>query len=267
MDKLLSILLVEDEPAECDAIIQCVDSSEDFRSVGAVNSVVEALRHTKDNLPDVIILDLELHKGSGNGITFLSELSKIDMPLTPYILVTTNNVSKTTHDMVRQAGADFIMVKSQKDYCAESVIEFLRATKSQIREHNHKNEAIADTGIVSPAELKSRLQRRVIAELNLIGISPKSDGYDYLVAAIMHVMDGKTDHISYTAHKYDKSIASVERAMQRAIDSAWIHGDTETLFKYYTAIIRSSNGSPTLKEFVKYYAYRIMEEYHTGGLT
>ena len=56
---------------------------------------------------------------------------------------------------------------------------------------------------------------------------------------------------------YKKSDASVERAMQNAINRAWRHSDIEELLAHYTARIRSEKGVPTTLEFVFYYANKI----------
>ena len=63
------------------------------------------------------------------------------------------------------------------------------------------------------------------------------------------------------SEKYGKTEASVERAMQSAIDRAWKTAYIDDLEKYYTARINSTRGVPTLKEFIYYYAEKIKHEY------
>ena len=266
MDKPLYVLLVEDEQAECNAFANYIETVDEVKLVGVTNNADKALTLLKDCLPDAIILDLELHKGGGNGIVFLSELCKTSMPILPYILVTTNNISKVTHEQARKYGADFIIVKSQEDYSAKQVVDFLCSLKDIIHNSRSIKHVADEDDIVPPVEVKRRLTVRVTAEMNLIGISPKHLGCVYLIDAILHDMDGYLDYIAHVASEHGKTCASVERAMQNAINHAWTHGDTEDLLRYYTAIITSTSGNPTIKEFVKYYAYKIKNEYMAGDL-
>jgi len=264
MERQLTVLLVEDDPGECALFAHYVESVDDVRLVWATDNAVKALELTKDHLPDAVILDLELHKGRGSGVTFLTELGKTGLQVRPYILVTTHNISRTTHAHVRQLGADFIMVKSQEDYSAGYAVEFLRSLKGTIQSTGERGQAGGGQEAVSPDETRRRMEQRVVTEMDLIGLSPKPNGYLYIIDAIMHVMDGYGNYIVYVAQKYGKSDSSVERAMQNAINSAWREGDIDDLLRYYTARISSAKGVPTLKEFIKYYAYKINREYMAG---
>jgi len=261
MEKTLSVLLVEDEPDECDAFVQYIDTLEDVRLVQTTNNADKALEYARDYLPDVIILDLELHKGKGNGIAFLAALNQACLTVTPYILVTTNNISDMTHMQVRRLGADFIMVKSQSDYSVKSVIEFLQALKDSI--HNLRKKKMDSNGLdeAPPAEMERRLLTRVSTEMDLIGVSPKAIGRKYLIDAIILIIDGQEHNIIPTiAKKYSKSDASVERAMQNAINRTWNTADIEDLQTYYTAKITSDKAVPTLTEFIYYYANKFKLE-------
>lgn len=261
MDKPLSILLIEDEPTDCKLFIQYVDSTEDIRLVGVTNNADKALEYARDYLPDAIILDLELHKGHGNGVSFLMALGKEQLPFSPYILVTTHNISAITHEQVRRFGADFVMIKSQADYSAENVIEFLRTLKGIIHNSRKKNPDSGKLDDEPPIEAKKRLLTQIATEIDLIGISPKAIGRNYLIDAIMLIIDGQRhNHIETIAQKYNKTDPSVERAMQNAINRAWRTADIEELQRYYTARVRSEKGIPTLTEFIFYYANKLKME-------
>jgi two-component system response regulator (stage 0 sporulation protein A) len=261
MGKLLTVLLVEDDLDECKEFDRLIDSTDDIRLIGTTDSAEKALDYVKDHLPDAIILDLELHKGSGNGISFLQALDETHMRFPPYILVTTHNISRITHERVRQLGADFITVKSQEDYCAGTAVEFLQSLKSTIHKQHSKvreHEKYADT---SPCETRKRQEIRVTAEIDKIGISPKALGRAYLIDAIMLKLYGKSTQVAEVAQKYGKTNSSVERAMQNAINKAWSTMHPDDLFSHYTSQIHSDKGVPTVTEFVCHYANRIKTEY------
>ena len=256
MQRPLSILLVEDEPTECQEMIQYMESTEKIQIIGVTNNTDKALEYVRESLPDAIILDLELHKGFGNGIMFLEELKEMRMDNPIYVLVTTNNISSITHDGARRMGADFIMVKTQEDYSAKGVVDFLLSLKNVIQSNR---KFAADFDIENSSEQKQqRITNRIITELDRIGIPPSAVGRKYLVDCIMLIITEQTNEL-YTAisKKYSKTEGSVERAMQLAIEKAWKTSDIEDLEKYYTARIQSVKGMPTTKEFIYHYAEKI----------
>ena len=124
MDDKLSILLVEDDPNACKRIINLVDNSADMMLVGVTSISDKALDYIKDTLPDTVILDLELHRGSGSGLDVLNGLKALNLNVVPYILVTTNNSSTITYETARSLGADYIMAKHQEKYSEKAVIDF-----------------------------------------------------------------------------------------------------------------------------------------------
>jgi len=262
MEKLLSILLVEDDPADCKAFAEHIETLEDVCLISVTNNAGKALELVEEHLPDAVILDLELHKGGGNGISFLTALRRSSLSVNPYILVTTNNISRITHEQARQLGADFIMLKSQADYSVEHVIEFLRSLKGMIHYSRKRPLGPDQHEVISPREIKRRLANMVAAEMDIIGISPKTIGRNYLIDAILLIIDGHTKKVlSVIAQKNGKTDASVERAMQNAINRTWRSMSIEDLQRYYTARITSEKGIPTLTEFIHYYANKFKNKY------
>jgi len=261
VEKLLTVLLVEDDQEECDEFTQHVESIEELRLIGVTNNETEALEHVKDHLPDAIILDLELHKGSGDGISFLETLGTMRLSPSPYILVTTHNISHITHSRVRHLGADFIMVKSQEDYSVEKVLEFLMSHKQLIHDLRKKMQGRHGSVEITPADKRKRLEVRVAAEIDNIGISPRVDGRMYLIEAIILRISGESDFIADIAKKHKKTYAGVQRAMQNAINRAWSIMHPDDLMKYYTARVNSDKGVPTNMEFIYYYANKLKDEY------
>ena len=261
MDKKLSVLLVEDDQAACRDIIEYIEELDDISLIGVTNNSSKAIDYVKDYLPDAIILDLELHNGSGNGLIMLQNLRQLSLTVSPYILITTNNSSPITYESARQLGADFIMSKHQEDYSAKNVIDFLRMMKSVI--YNRAKECSAIYSTTEPPEMKEkRIVHRICSELNQIGISPKAIGYQYLIDAIQQLIKQPTNNLcTIIGKKYGKTEASVERAMQNAINKAWRSSDIEDLLTYYTARISSEKGVPTITEFVYYYANKLKNEY------
>lgn len=258
MEHNLNIIIIEDDTQTCQRFVECVESTDEISIVSITNNSYRALELVEEYLPDVIILDLELNDGKGNGMLFLEGLKNADIPFKPFILVTTNNSSNMVYHYARQLGADFIMSKHQEDYSESKAIEFLKMMKSIIQ-GNIQKQHIEYSTTETPQDHNNRLMRLITIELNNIGISPKAIGYEYLSEAILLVMNGQTKHLSSKiAQNHKKTDTSVERAMQNAINKAWSSNDIDELLKHYTAKISSEKGVPTLTEFIYYYARKIM---------
>ena len=259
MSDSLSVLLVEDDPVACEEFVSLFESNDAFKLAGITNNSFKAVELVRDCLPDVVILDLELHQGRGTGLLFLRDLKQLFLPKQPYILVTTNNTSTTTYEYVRQMGVDFIMSKHQDDYSSERAVEFLAMMKEIILE---KGRQAFPEAAVSPEQRNKRLMQRIASELNLLGVSPKAIGYRYLQDAILLAVKGEEGNLSRkVAEKNGKTTASVERAIQNAINRTWNASDPEELLLHYTARIHSERGVPTLTEFIYYYANKLRLEY------
>lgn len=259
MTRNLTILLVEDDQNACKEIKDYIDSLEDISLAGITNEAAKALEMVQELLPDAIILDLELHQGGGNGLTFLQNLHQMSLPLVPYVLITTNNSSSVTYDCAREMGADFIMFKHQSDYSSKNVVDFIRMMKNMIFS---KADAASDNSTAETAEQRTkRIIRMITLEMDRIGINPKAVGYAYLMDAIQLVIDGQNHNLCpIIGKKYGKTDSSVERAMQNAINRAWRTSDIDDLLKYYTAKIRSDKGVATITEFVYYYARKLKND-------
>ena len=261
MQRPLSVLLVEDDANTCREIIQYMHDLDDMALIDVTNNSAKAEEIIRDSLPDAVILDLELHKGSGSGLSLLQALQQNTPAQMPYVLVTTNNSSTITYEAVRQSGADYIFSKHQADYSAKSAVDFLRSLKNIIQ-NNHRCPPHAANEGESPLQKSKRLHRRISEELDHVGISPKATGYLYLIDAIETVAAAPTPHLcSVIGQKYNKTASSVERAMQNAIAKAWRTTPIDDLLKYYTAKISSDKGIPTITEFIYHYANKLKNEY------
>lgn len=256
MQRVLTVMIVEDEQELCEEFEKCFAESDGLELAAATGNADQGLELIQYLHPDVLILDLELHNGGGNGIVLLNELSKLVKAKKlkkPFILVNTNNSSRTTYQIVRNLGADFVMYKHQEGSGPEDIAEFLYAVRAGGSE-------MIQPEMTDPItkEEKVPLRARILEELNNIAICPRSKGYNYLADAIEIYCGGQTPNVSSVIGvKYGKTEASVERAMQNAIDRAWSTADINDLYEHYTAHINSKRCSPTVTEFICYYAAKI----------
>lgn len=247
-----TLLVIEDDDAVCEEYARLCAESQNLSLVGTTNSSQTGLALTKAKQPDAVVLDLELHNGSGNGLLYLSGIKKLSLKNPPYVMVVTNNISAATHSLTRKMGADFIITKSQTDYSVAMVLSMLQSIRACLSS-GKKSEVTEDDTTDNPD-----LDSRICAELDRIGINPKHKGRQYLREAIALICERKQPNISAViANRYSISAASVERAMQHAINRAWKLTDIDTLMNSYTARINPAKGVPTTTEFIYYYAEKI----------
>ena len=258
MKNKLKLILIEDDPIACQEMQDYFDTCEDMTLLETTNDANIGLKLVCAYLPNVILLDLELHYGGGNGFIFLDQLKKLQLTHTPYIIVTTQNMSQVTLDQARALGADLIITKYDTDYSPEYVANTLRLLYPGIL---HKNTSVAQLTHSSPSQIENLIETRIQREMELIGINPKNKGFNYLVDSIYnHMKDPGINLARALVQKYSKSEKSIERAMQNAIKRAWDTNDINDLLKYYTAYIRPDKGFPTLMEFVCFYSIKIKND-------
>ena len=172
----------------------------------------------------------------------------------PFILVTTNNMSKVTLDQAKALGADFTLAKYEQGYSAQYVVNNILMLRNAIKRKNLTVRAAT----VSPAAAEHLLLSRIQRELDLIGIKANAKGYRYLVDAIHLVIQDSEVHLSHAlAEKYKKSQTSIERAMQNAIKQCWLTNDVDILYNLYPGRVRPEKGYPTMMEFIYNYAGKI----------
>ena len=253
METVLDILIIEDDINVCKSFENYAATMDKIRVVATTGDAEVAIELVKQYLPEAIILDLELDEGRGNGIKFLDDLKSIELTYKPFIVITTNNSSEMTKEIVRTKGIDFYFSKHQSDYCEQGILFFLESMKEQIHKISKKVDSIY---IVEDSEKKKEKFIKALIEKDIsdVGINPKMLGRNYLIEAIyLIVKEEKRPVKMILADKYRKSQASIDKAMQLAIDRAW-QVNKEDVFNYYKAIVNPDRGAPTVTEFIYYYA-------------
>lgn len=260
MPKRINLLVVEDDENICLEYDEYCKDLDDVFLIGTSGDSNEALSITNEFMPNAVVLDLELIYGKGSGMDYLLKIDKLRLDSLPYILVVTNNLSKTNHAICRSLGADFIMLKSQPDYSIPAVIDMLRSVINSIPDMHPAQKRTCSPTIKKRIEddYNKRLLQRICTELDIIGIGIRYKGRNYLRDAIEMICHKEQTYIcNEIAKKYSKTAASVERAMQNAIDHAWKTTDVTTLQEQYKAYVNPKKGMPTITEFIYYYANKV----------
>ena len=258
--KAMKILIIEDDVNDCNNFIIRAKNRKDIEIVGITDSDIEGLRYVKLEHPEGIVLDLELNNsvtGNIDSLDFLSNLKNINLNYEPIIIVTTYINSKRTYDILHRNGVEIILYKNHPKYSADYVLNkliSLRETKPQNTVETLKEEL---------KESENKISDCICRELDLIGISAKMKGRQYIHDAILYLIKNDNDNtnvIRYLTKVYKKSGNTITNGIQNAIIHAWKISAIEDLLENYTARINPETGIPTPMEFIYYYVDKIKKE-------
>lgn len=261
LEKPMTLLLIEDDVAECIKFKDCANRRADITFVGMTGSSAEGLQCVKTRLPEGIILDLELNKGKGSGFQFLEEIKEVELARYPIVIVTTNSPSEIVYNYVHDNGAALVFCKRKPDYSPDMVVNHLLVLRKSLHLMNSSELPTDLQTLETPEERQARITKRIETELNLVGISPKYKGYRHLYEAIEHLIliekDAAESVINQVAAVHKSSYSAIIRTMQTAINNAWKSTAIDDLLTHYTARIDIRTGVPSPTEFIHHYANKI----------
>lgn len=258
--KPMKILILEDNEYECNRYRNCIRERSDIELVATTNSCEEATKYAKYNNIDGIIVDIELHNGKGGtGFTFLEKLNSLELNLKPIIIVSTNILSERVHRIARDFGIDMIFCKAQTDYSPGLVFDTFILLRKTLKYDTPKNE-INKTMLKNQEDHKDWISNKINAELDLISMSHKLNGRQYIFEAVCYILENKTNDkyfLTYLMKEHKTGNTNILNAMQTAINYAWKNTPPDDLEKYYTTKVSYERGVPTPTEFVHYYVDKI----------
>ena len=264
--KPMRLLLIEDEVGDCLRFSECAKGRPDIKFVGMTDSCEEGIKLVKSQLPEGVILDLQLVKGSGSGLHFLELLTEEDLTLRPIVVVTTSNQSDVVHKRIEELGADWFFSKANADYNEDFVIETLLSLRKALYAKQKKGTPIQSdvrkSGAIveSPDDRRNRIYRRIDVELDLVGVRARLKGRTYLREAIyikIHSEKQPGSAIEQVARNHKHAYGTINKVMQTAINNAWDNTELDELETHYTARISSKAGVPSPSDFIHYYADKI----------
>ena len=255
--KPMKILIIEDDISDCNSFKKCAANRNDIEIVAMTDSDLEGLKLVKSKRPEGIVLDLELNNsatGSIDSLEFLVNLKKLNLNYEPIVIVTTHVNYKRTYEILHRNGVDLILYKDNPKYSSKHVLNnFINLRNADI---DYKETSIEE--IIQNEE--DKISNIINDELELIGVTAKLKGREYIHDAILYLVQddsNKINVIQYLVNKYKKSGTTITNGIQNAIIHAWRVTPVEDLEKYYTARINYETGIPTPMEFIYYYVNKI----------
>jgi len=253
----MQVLLIEDEKEHRLEFKEYVSALKYPISFYVASGESDGLEFVQKFNFDFIILDLELHESDGDGMEFLKKLKQLHLAETPYIIIVSNNSSPNTRQAVRSRGADYIFWKGKRDYSPKLVMDFAR-DYYQCKIDVLPNEPQQTQTLSLEDDIKARIGK--------VGINDDMIGRQYIICAISTVVKSAKNDINLNrdvypiiAKKYAKSVSSIIKAIEAAINKAWCITNESTLSENYPAVISGAKGAPTNKEFIFYYAHLIKD--------
>lgn len=255
--KSMKILIIEDDIQDCNRFINCIKNRKDVELVAVTDSDIEGLKYVKLKHPEGIVLDLELNNsitGNTDSLEFLSNLRKLNLNYQPIIIVTTHVNSRRTYEILHREGADLILYKDHPKYSCDYVLNKFLSLRKLVPKQT------IETLKEELEENKNKISDCIYHELDLIGVTAKLKGRQYIHDAILYLIQNEnnnTNVIQYLTKIYKKSGNTITNGIQNAIIHAWRVSSIEDLMTYYTASVNYETGIPTPMEFIYYYVDKI----------
>ncbi|MBQ2835772.1 MAG: response regulator [Clostridia bacterium] len=255
--KPMKILIIEDDVEDCNNFINCIKQRKDIELVGVTDSDIDGLKYVKTKQPEGIVLDLELNNstsGNTDSLEFLSNLKKLKLNYEPIVIVTTHVNSKRTYDILHRKGVDLILYKDHPKYSCNHVLnQFINLRKETVTTTTSSIEEIFEDN-------EKKISRCIHHELDLIGVTSKLKGRQYIHDAILYLIQNEKSDlnvIQYLTKVHKKSETTITNGIKNAIIHAWRVSAVEDLLEHYTNRIDPETGLPTPMEFIYYYRDKI----------
>jgi len=230
---------------------ETIEQTGEFTVVAGVGDGKNALRQVREQLPDLLLLDVVLPELDGFGV--LEQLRREELPTRTMMIS-----SFFTEQVVGEAlekGAAFFMPKPFEN---NALMERMRSVCRPVQTVSHTKS----------------LKNMVTDIIHEIGVPAHIKGYQYLREAILIAVDdmdviNAVTKVLYpeVARRFSPSPSRVERAIRHAIEVAWDRGDLETLQKFFGYTVSNTKGKPTNREFIAMIADRLVLEGRNFGGT
>ena len=184
-NKVLNIILIEDDKAECARFEKYIKTRDDVNLIATTDSDIEGLELINKHLPDAIILDIELHNGTGNANSFdlIETLQKTKFSKRPKIVVNTVVSSNTVYDYLHDKGIDLIFYKKQQNYSIENVINTLVLLSG----YSEDTSLTGNIVVEDTKENEQKISNIINDELNLPRLGLHTQRRKYFHDAIYHL--------------------------------------------------------------------------------
>lgn len=250
MDRMIRILLADDNVEFCEILREAIDAQEDMECIACVHDGEAALAAIREHSPDLIILDHVMPSLDGLGV--LEAIRGAEHR--PKVLMLTAFGHENLIQRASNLGADYYIMKP---FDIPTLIVRVRQ--------------IADpTSAAATFQQERRrqlIEKQVAKQLSTLGVPPHFKGYMYLKDAVTLVAldPDLLGHVTtklypLVAQMRKSSPEKVERAIRHAIESTWTRGNLDSIERLFAYSIDANKGKPTNSSFIARLADQVRME-------
>lgn len=248
----IRIVIVDDNLDLIFLLKSYISQKEDMVVVGTATNGLYAVKLITELSPDVVIMDIVMPMLDGLGV--LEKLKAIEKSKKPmYIILSAIAPPKVTQ-IAFSLGAEYFIMKP---FDPEALI-------SRIRQLLLYKNSSKDSKLNAPLSAED-MQHKIIKIFNLIGMPIKLKGYQYLIDAIIIVVQDISAVNSITkkvypviASKNKISSSRVERAIRNAIEITWTRGNLENINSMFETNMNGIKTRPSNSEFISKIVYILL---------
>ena len=245
-------MIVEDHMQMRELLEELVEADDNLVVAGMASNGADGYEQIRKLNPDVVLLDLIMPGMDGLGV--LEKLSNEETSeKRPKVIVVSAVSEERIITEAFRLGASYYVVKP---FDREMLISRIKVVMEAERYPGCKMK-----WILPYEDLKALGNREVKIEiteiLHRLGIPAHMKGYRYLKEAIRLVIESESILESVTGRLYPSIAAAfhttsgrVERAIRRAIESAWDRGDCRVQEAVFGYTVHKEKGRPTNSEFI-----------------
>lgn len=256
----LRIAIADDNDIMLDTLETIITSDDNFLVVGKATDGEAVFDIIRDEMPDVVLLDLIMPKLDGLSVMNKVNNDKNISKIPKFIVVSAVGQENITEDAF-ELGANYYMMKP---FDSQAVLNRLKSIKNSMEKKVSNTLEIKNPrGDLQPQKVFN-LESEVTDIIHEVGIPAHIKGYHYLREAIIMSVNDSSMLESITkilyptiAKTYKTTSSRVERAIRHAIEVAWSRGKMDTIDDLFGYTISNGKGKPTNSEFIALITDRI----------
>lgn len=262
----LTCAIADDNERMLQLLRDILNTDSEIEVVGLAQNGEELIDIIKNQLPDVVLLDIIMPKL--DGLTVMEMVNRDDKiaKKPAFIVISAVGQAGITEDAFN-LGANYYIMKPFDNNTLLNRIKYVKSNMGRIPVQNKNSQTSRDTKIQSE-DMRVSMEADVTNVIHDVGIPAHIKGYQYLrEAIIMSINDeemlGCITKVLYPtiAKKFQTTSSRVERAIRHAIEVAWTRGRIDTLDELFGYTVSNKKGKPTNSEFIALIADKMRLDY------
>lgn len=263
----IRVILADDNREFADLLKEHLNGQGDIEVIGVAHHGGEVIEMLKQEIPDVLILDIIMPHLDGLGV--LEQLQQMDLEFDPkVIMLTAFGQENITHRAVELGASYYILKPFDLDVLTHRIRQMKGiASKPALV----KSGSSVPSGKAASGQKANNLDANITNVIHEIGVPAHIKGYLYLREAISMVYNevellGAITKSLYPriAKKYNTTPSRVERAIRHAIEVAWSRGNMDSIRELFGYTINVTKAKPTNSEFIAMVADKLRIEHKVG---